>query len=171
MGRRFRRRHEAVPNGSKIAGRRKNQCACVNRPWPRSKARSYLSLTIGFVEEQEVYAAIGDEGFERLIAAFYKQIPGDDILGPMYRGRDLAAAEQRLRGFLIYRFGGPQTYIETRGHPRLRMRHAPFVVDQAARDRWMQLMRAAFLEANLPADAAAVLLQFLESTATAMLNR
>jgi hemoglobin len=123
------------------------------------------------VEEHEVYAAIGREGFERLIAAFYKQIPNDDILGPMYRGRDLSGAEERLRGFLIYRFGGPQTYIETRGHPRLRMRHAPFVVDQAARDRWMQLMRAALLETNLPADASAVLLQFFESTASAMVNR
>jgi hemoglobin len=123
------------------------------------------------VEEQEVYAAIGGEGFERLIAAFYRRIPTDDILGPMYRGRDLAAAEQRLRGFLIYRFGGPQTYIETRGHPRLRMRHVPFVIDQTARDRWMQLMRAALLEADLPANAAGVLLQFLESTASAMINR
>jgi hemoglobin len=123
------------------------------------------------VEEHEVYAAIGDEGFGRLIAAFYKQIPNDDILGPMYRGRELSGAEERLRGFLIYRFGGPQTYIEKRGHPRLRMRHAPFVVDQAARDRWMQLMRAALLETNLPADAASVLLQFFESTASAMINR
>ena len=121
------------------------------------------------MEEQEVYAAIGNEGFERLIAAFYRRIPTDDILGPMYRGRDLAAAEQRLRGFLIYRFGGPQTY--TRGHPRLRMRHVPFVIDQTARDRWMQLMRAALLEADLPSDAAGVLLQFLESTASAMINR
>lgn len=123
------------------------------------------------MEEHEVYAAIGDEGFERLIAAFYKQIPNDDILGPMYRGRDLSGAEERLRGFLVYRFGGPQTYIEKRGHPRLRMRHAPFVVNQAARDRWMQLMRAALLETNLPADAASVLLQFFESTASAMINR
>lgn len=123
------------------------------------------------VEEHEVYAAIGTEGFERLIAAFYKQIPGDEILGPMYSGRDLAAAEERLRGFLIYRFGGPQTYIDTRGHPRLRMRHVPFVIDQAARDRWMQLMRAALLEANLPADAGDVLLRFFESTASAMVNR
>jgi hemoglobin len=123
------------------------------------------------VEEHEVYAAIGEEGFERLIAAFYKQVPGDDILGPMYRGRDLAGAEARLRGFLIYRFGGPQTYIEARGHPRLRMRHAPFVINQAARDRWMQLMRAALLETNLPPDAAAVLLGFFESTASAMINQ
>jgi hemoglobin len=123
------------------------------------------------VEEHEIYAAIGEEGFERLIAAFYKQVPGDDILGPMYRGRDLAGAEARLRGFLIYRFGGPQTYIEARGHPRLRMRHAPFVINQAARDRWMQLMRAALLETNLPPDVAAVLLRFFESTASAMINQ
>ena len=123
------------------------------------------------MEEYEVYAAIGDEGFKRLIGAFYKQIPQDDILGPMYRGRDLAGAEERLRGFLIYRFGGPQTYIENRGHPRLRMRHAPFVIDQAARNRWMQLMRAALLETNLPPEPAAVLLRFFESTATAMINQ
>lgn len=123
------------------------------------------------MEEHEVYAAIGDEGFERLIAAFYKHIPQDDILGPMYRGRDLAGAEERLRGFLIYRFGGPQTYIENRGHPRLRMRHAPFVIDQAARNRWMQLMRAALLETNLPPEPADVLLRFFESTATAMINQ
>jgi hemoglobin len=123
------------------------------------------------VEEHEVYAAIGDQGFDQLIAAFYKQIPGDEILSPMYRGRDLAAAEERLRGFLIYRFGGPQTYIESRGHPRLRMRHAPFVIDQAARDRWMQLMRTALLETNLASEPAGVLLRFFESTASAMVNR
>jgi hemoglobin len=123
------------------------------------------------VEEHEVYAAIGNEGFERLIAAFYKQIPQDDILGPMYRGRDLAGAEERLRGFLIYRFGGPQTYIEERGHPRLRMRHVPFVIDRAARDRWMRLMRTAFQETNLPPEPAAILLRFFESTATAMINQ
>jgi hemoglobin len=123
------------------------------------------------VQEHEVYAALGDEGFERLIAAFYRQIPNDDILGPMYRGRDLAAAELRLRGFLIYRFGGPQTYIEARGHPRLRMRHAPFSIDETARDRWLKLMRAALLEAAIPAAPAQVLLQFFESTASALVNR
>jgi hemoglobin len=123
------------------------------------------------VEEHEVYAAIGDQGFGRLIAAFYKQIPDDEILGPMYRERDLVGAEERLRGFLIYRFGGPQTYIENRGHPRLRMRHAPFVINQAARDRWMQLMRTALLETNLPSEPADVLLRFFESTASAMVNR
>jgi len=123
------------------------------------------------VEENEVFGAIGDDGFTRLIAAFYQQIPGDDILGPMYRGRDLAAAEKRLRDFLIYRFGGPQQYIEERGHPRLRMRHAPFAIDQAARDRWMTLMTKALVETNLPEEATQVLAAFFDSTATFMLNR
>ncbi len=123
------------------------------------------------MEELEVFAAIGEDGFTRLISAFYSQIPADDILGPMYEGRDLAAAEARLRDFLIYRFGGPQRYIEERGHPRLRMRHAPFVINTAARNRWMQLMRNAFETAQLPPDAAAVLEGFFENTATAMINR
>lgn len=123
------------------------------------------------MEEHEVFGAIGDDGFTRLIAAFYRQIPADDILGPMYRGRDLAAAEKRLRDFLTYRFGGPQHYIEERGHPRLRMRHAPFAIDQTARDRWMTLMRKALEETNLPEPAAQVLEAFFDSTATFMLNR
>jgi hemoglobin len=123
------------------------------------------------VDDQDVYNLIGEEGFERLVAAFYRRVPEDDILGPMYPKRDMKGAEERLRDFLIFRFGGPQHYLETRGHPRLRMRHAPFVVDQAARDRWVQLMTAALDEANLPAEAAAVLLEFFESTATFMINR
>ena len=114
---------------------------------------------------------IGEEGFARLVAAFYRQIPQDDVLGPMYKGRDLTGAEQRLRDFLVYRFGGPERYIEMRGHPRLRMRHAPFVVDQAARDRWVQLMGRAFEEAQLPVDAEKLLRGFLEATATFMINR
>ena len=123
------------------------------------------------MDEQEVFSAIGEDGFVRLIAAFYRQVPQDDILGPMYIGRDLAAAEQRLRDFLIYRFGGPERYIAERGHPRLRMRHVPFVIDQAARDSWVRLMSRAFEEAQLPPDAEQVLRRFLEATATAMINR
>ncbi len=67
------------------------------------------------MQEIEVYSIIGTEGFTRLVAAFYRQIPQDDLLGPMYPAGDLPGAEQRLRDFLIYRFGGPQTYIEQRG--------------------------------------------------------
>lgn len=123
------------------------------------------------MEEYEVFGAIGEEGFTRLIGAFYRQIPEDDILGPMYRGRDLAAAEKRLRDFLIYRFGGPQHYIEERGHPRLRMRHGPFAIDQRARDRWMVLMKKALEETKLPEEPAQILEAFFDSTATAMINR
>jgi hemoglobin len=123
------------------------------------------------LEEYEVYPAIGEDGFRQLIHAFYAQIPADDILGPMYQGRDMAAAEKRLCDFLIYRFGGPGTYIEQRGHPRLRMRHAPFAIEQAGRDRWMQLMTSAFEQVPLPAEPAALLKSFFESTATFMINR
>jgi hemoglobin len=123
------------------------------------------------VEETEVYAAIGEEGFTRLVAAFYRQIPGDDILGPMYPARDLTGAEERLRLFLMFRFGGSMEYAERRGHPRLRMRHAPFTIDQRARDRWMELMQKAMAEAAIPEDAAKVLEAFFDGTATFMINR
>ncbi len=122
------------------------------------------------VDEGEVYAVIGDEGFQRLVAAFYAQVPGDDILGPMYPRQDLAGAEERLRLFLIGRFGGPPTYMERRGHPRLRMRHAPFRLDEAARNRWVQLMDRALDEVALPEEATAVLRPFFHSVATFLRN-
>jgi hemoglobin len=123
------------------------------------------------MEDNEVYSAVGEEGFNRLVAAFYGRVPHDDILGPMYAGRDLAGAEQRLRDFLIYRFGGPPRYIEERGHPRLRMRHAPFPIGKAARDRWFELMNAALDESTLPAEAERILRSFFDSTATFLMNR
>lgn len=123
------------------------------------------------MDELEIFALLGEEGFTRLIAAFYRQVPQDDILGPMYPAHDLAGAEERLRDFLIFRFGGPQRYIEQRGHPRLRMRHAPFLIDQAARDRWIQLMNNALAEAALPPEADSILRQFFDGVATFMINR
>jgi hemoglobin len=123
------------------------------------------------LEDLEVYAAIGEQGFHRLVAAFYRQVPGDDILGPMYPAHELANAEQRLRDFLVGRFGGPQRYIEQRGHPRLRMRHAPFAVTSAARNRWLQLMSHALDEVRLPAEADALLREFFAAVATMMINR
>jgi hemoglobin len=123
------------------------------------------------MDDQEIYNLIGEDGFRRLVAAFYRQVPHDEILGAMYPRDDLAGAEQRLRDFLIFRFGGPQHYIEQRGHPRLRMRHAPFAIGRAARDRWMQLMNSALAEAMLPPEAESVLREFFEGTATFMINR
>ena len=122
------------------------------------------------MEIEEIYGRIGEDGFERLVRAFYAQVPGDDILGPMYPKHDLAGAELRLRDFLIGRCGGPPRYIEQRGHPRLRMRHAPFTIDQAARDRWMQLMDRALAESRLPADVTPLLREFLDGVATFMVN-
>lgn len=121
--------------------------------------------------EDRIYSIIGEEGFERLIAAFYRQVPKDDVLGPMYPPEDLAGAEQRLRDFLIGRFGGPMRYVEQRGHPRLRMRHAHFPIDQRARDRWMKLMAGALKEADFPPEVTEILRGFFEHTATFMINR
>ena len=123
------------------------------------------------MEDQEIYGIIGEEGFARLVAAFYAQVPRDEVLGPMYVSHDLANAEQRLRDFLVVRFGGPPRYLNQRGHPRLRMRHAPFAIDQDARDRWVAMMERALKEAALPAEPAQILREFLSTTATFLINR
>jgi hemoglobin len=123
------------------------------------------------MNEEEIYSAIGEEGFARLVRAFYAQVPEDEVLGPMYPAHDLAGAEERLREFLVGRFGGPPRYIERRGHPRLRIRHAPFAIDGAARNRWVMLMDRALDEAQLPEGATSVLREFFHATATFMINR
>jgi hemoglobin len=120
--------------------------------------------------EEEIYSAIGEEGFARLVRAFYAQVPADDILGRLYPPHDLAGAEQRLRDFLIGRFGGPPRYIEARGHPRLRMRHMPFLIDEAARNRWVKLMDGALDEAKLPDDVTVLLREFFAHVATFLRN-
>ena len=121
--------------------------------------------------ESKIYQLIGADGFERLVAAFYRRVAADDILRPLYPEPDLAAAEVRLREFLIQRFGGPTHYSDKRGHPRLRMRHAPFVVDVRGRNRWVELMEASMAEANLPEQVVPVLRQFFANTATFMINQ
>jgi hemoglobin len=123
------------------------------------------------VTDGDVYDAIGEAGFTRLVGAFYAQVPGDDILGPMYPGDDLAGSEERLRDFLVFRFGGPDRYAERRGHPRLRMRHAPFRIDGAARERWVTLMERALDQAALAPEADALLRTFFRDTATFLINR
>ncbi len=120
--------------------------------------------------EEDVYSAIGEEGFNKLVAAFYRQVPTDSILGPMYPREDLTGAEYRMRTFLIGRFGGPPTYIQERGHPRLRMRHLTFQINQAARDRWMQLMTNALDETQLQPEADAILRAFFDGMSSFMMN-
>ena len=121
--------------------------------------------------EEDVYERIGEEGFARLIRAFYAQVPNDPILGPMYPKGDLAGAEERLRDFLIGRFGGPPRYIEQRGHPRLRMRHMPFAIDGVARNQWVTLMDRALDESKLPDEVTTLLREFFHGVATFMINR
>lgn len=123
------------------------------------------------MNDAEIYAVIGEAGFDRLIAAFYRQVPGDDILGPMYPRDDLAGAEQRLRDFLVGRFGGPPRYVEERGHPRLRARHLPFAIDGRASGRWLQLMDRALVETALPPEVDATLREFFAAVAAMMINR
>ena len=118
-----------------------------------------------------IYATIGENGIARLTQAFYQQVAADDLLAPMYPQDDLQGSERRLRDFLVYRFGGPQRYIEARGHPRLRMRHAPFPIDQEARDRWISLMDNALQAAALPANVTATLQDFFRQVATFLINR
>jgi hemoglobin len=89
----------------------------------------------------------------------------------MYPHDDLAGAEERLRDFLIFRFGGSTRYLERRGHPRLRARHAPFHIDSAARDRWLTLMERALDQTALPPEADALLRAFFRNTATFLINR
>lgn len=118
-----------------------------------------------------VYQLIGEEGFDRLTAAFYCRVETDDILRRMYPEGELEPARLRLREFLVFRFGGPPRYIEARGHPRLRARHAPFPVDQSARNRWVQLMDASLDEIRLHATAENILREFFHNTATFLINR
>ena len=128
-------------------------------------------MTMPILNDADVFAEIGEAGFEKLVAAFYRQVPHDDILGAMYPPGDLAGAEVRLRDFLVGRFGGPSRYIEQRGHPRLRMRHAPFAISPAGRDRWLELMSRALDEARLPPRSDARLRAFFAEVAAMMINR
>jgi hemoglobin len=121
--------------------------------------------------DTQIFSIIGEDGFTQLVAAFYRRVPTDDILGPMYKDHDLPGAQQRLRLFLIQRFGGPDHYSQQRGHPRLRMRHGPFHIDQRARDRWIELMDQTLIETQLPTDVDRVLRAFFADAATFMINR
>jgi hemoglobin len=113
----------------------------------------------------------GTPFFEALVGSFYAAVATDPILRAVYPEPDLAAAERRLRLFLIQYWGGPRTYDDERGHPRLRMRHVPFAIGPAERDRWLVHMRAAIAAAAPPDDVAAELERYFTMAAEAMRNR
>ena len=112
----------------------------------------------------------GAEFFQKLVHAFYERVAHDQVLRPMYPEADLGPAEQRLLMFLEQYWGGPTTYSEERGHPRLRMRHAGFHIGPAARDAWLTCMREAVAGMNMEAQAQEKLWRYLEGAAEHLLN-
>jgi len=113
----------------------------------------------------------GTPFFEALVARFYAGVAGDSLLRALYPEEDLGPAQRRLTLFLIQYWGGPSTYDAERGHPRLRMRHVPFAIGLAERNRWLLHMRAAILELAPPPDVAGELDRYLVTAAEAMRNR
>jgi len=112
----------------------------------------------------------GEETFHKLVARFYAEVAEDSVLRPIYPEEDLGPAETRLRMFLEQYWGGPRTYSDQRGHPRLRMRHAPFRIGPIERDAWLRCMRIAVDEAGLDEPHRAMLWQYLEMAAASMVN-
>lgn len=112
----------------------------------------------------------GHEFFVKLVHSFYEKVPLDPILGPMYPADDFAGAEWRLRAFLEQYWGGPTTYSDERGHPKLRMRHAGFHIDSEARNRWLLIMAESVQEQGLPAELETELWKYLVAAAYGMQN-
>ncbi len=123
------------------------------------------------MNEAEVMKACGEDGIRRMVAAFYERVQTDDLIGPMYPSGDWAGAEERLADFLLFRLGGSSRYLETRGHPRLRMRHITFKIGIAERDRWLELMSVAMEETSVPPEARAFLDPFFAQVADFMRNQ
>jgi hemoglobin len=121
--------------------------------------------------ERSFYEAVGgEETFHRIVARFYEEVAKDELLRPLYPGEDLGPAEEKLRLFLMQYWGGPHTYSEQRGHPRLRMRHAPFVIGPLQRDAWLRCMKIAVDEAGLPEPQREQLWEYLEMAAHSLMN-
>jgi len=119
-----------------------------------------------------VYEAAGGEvAFKLLVERFYARVADDALLRPLYPEEDLSSATERLTLFLIQYWGGPHTYNDVRGHPRLRMRHQPFAIGQAEREAWLGHMTAAVESLELAPGVRKALLDYFETASTAMINR
>ena len=120
---------------------------------------------------QNFYAEVGGAPvFAKIVARFYEEVARDEVLRPLYPEEDLGPAEERLRMFLEQYWGGPRTYSDQRGHPRLRMRHAPFRIGPIERDAWLRCMRITVDEADLDDEHRAQLWQYLQYAAISMMN-
>ncbi len=125
----------------------------------------------GTLQEQTFYEQVGGEPtFRRLVHRFYQGVAEDPLLRPMYPEEDLGPAEERLALFLMQYWGGPRTYSDNRGHPRLRMRHVPFKVDRAAHNAWLKHMRDAVDSLELSPEHETQLWNYLTYAAASMIN-
>mgnify|MGYP000439286601 CR=1 FL=1 len=118
----------------------------------------------------ELVERLGEEMIREMCAAFYRRVPVDPILSKMYPADDMDGSEKRLADFLVIWFGGSREYLETRGHPRLRMRHAPFVIGEIERDQWLTLMGESMREAGIPQEEGVVMATFFAQIADFMRN-
>lgn len=124
------------------------------------------------LDEISLYDAVGGMPyFESLVDRFYEGVAADPVLRPLYPEADLTGARRRLSLFLAQYWGGPRTYDAERGHPRLRMRHAPFAIGATERDAWLRHMREAIAWTDPPPPVAARLLAYVDMAAEAMRNR
>ena len=122
--------------------------------------------------DRNLYAALGGhQTFENLVSHFYALVTVDPILRPMYPETDLGGAAERLMLFLEQYWGGPTTYQATRGHPRLRMRHAGFHIGPAEHDAWLRCMKSAVDEMDVDADLKSELWSYMEFAAASMVNQ
>lgn len=119
-----------------------------------------------------IYDAVGGEPFfVALVDRFYQGVETDPLLGPLYPQDDMEGARRRLHLFLMQYFGGPTTYSQERGHPRLRMRHIPFTVGEAERNAWVDHMRSSLEKADAPEEIKSAMMDYFENTATFLRNR
>ena len=117
-----------------------------------------------------VFDVVGEQFFIDLVDRFYDRVAADPLLATMHPA-DLSGSRRNTAGFLIQYWGGPATYSERRGHPRLRMRHGPFAIGQAERDAWLGHMTASVEESDGPEAVKALLLDYFEHASTAMINQ
>jgi len=113
---------------------------------------------------------VGEESFRRLVDHFYARVAGDPVLRPLYP-KDLEPSKEHLRLFLVQYWGGPGTYSEQRGHPRLRMRHLPFAIARRERDAWFGHMTNAVRSLGLRPDLENALLEYFEGASLGLINR
>ena len=131
-----------------------------------------VTIPAGHGDAATFYETVGgEETFRRLVHRFYEGVADDPVLRPLYPEPDLSGAEDRLRMFLVQYWGGPRTYSDQRGHPRLRMRHAPFAVTHEAREHWLRHFRAGLDEVNLPPELDEQFWNYITYAAQSMVNR